>query len=115
MCPGVLKDVVCPRFPAIERRVLDMPGDIVARPHANCYWVIPGRLLAGETPYVHCWGGAGRTGTVVGCLLRAQGFDAAAALAVIERRWGSMEKRNRHPFSPETAEQVAFIEQRLRG
>jgi hypothetical protein len=26
--------------PAIERHVLDTPGDFVARPHANCYWLI---------------------------------------------------------------------------
>jgi ADP-ribosylglycohydrolase len=25
--------------------------------------------------YVHCWGGIGRTGTVIGCLLAADGFD----------------------------------------
>ena len=60
--------------------------------------------------YVHCWGGIGRTGTVVGCLLREQGFDTAGALAVIERKWRSMAKRNRHPKSPETQGQVAFIE-----
>jgi hypothetical protein len=182
--------------PVFERHVLDTPGDVVARPHANCYWVIPGRLLAGEHPgaliaalgiarvnalldsgvrhlidltaehegpapyvpilferaaargvrafhdrftiadfdvppatlmrttldviysslaagetlYLHCWGGVGRTGTVVGCLLREQGFDAAAALAVIERKWLSMAKRTWHPNSPETSGQVAFIE-----
>jgi len=31
--------------------------------------------------YVHCWAGVGRTGTVVGCLLREQGFSAAADAA----------------------------------
>ena len=182
--------------PAIERHVLDTPGDVVARPHANCYWVIPGRLLAGEHPgamvasegiarvdalldtgvrqfidltaehegpgpyvailfecaaargvgvahrrfaiadfgvpspelmratldaiygaigagetlYLHCWGGVGRTGTVVGCLLREQGFDAPAALDLIARKWNVVEKRARHPRSPETPGQVTFIE-----
>jgi len=187
-------------IPAIGRDAFDTPGDAIARPHANCYWVIPGRLLAGEHPgaivaaqgmaridalldtrvrhfvdltaehegpapyvpilreraatrdvrvahrrftipdfgvpspalmrtaldtiydafgagetlYLHCWGGVGRTGTVVGCLLREQGFDAATALAVIDRKWQAMEKRAWHPHSPETPEQVAFIE-RWRG
>jgi hypothetical protein len=181
---------------AIERHVFDTPGDSIARPHANCYWLIPGRLLAGEHPgaivaaegiaridalldtgvrqfidltaeheglapyvpmlreraaaqgvrvahrryaiadfgvppaalmratldaiygaiaaeeplYLHCWGGVGRTGTVVGCLLREQGFDAVDALAVIGRKWRVMEKRTRHPNSPETSGQVTFIE-----
>jgi hypothetical protein len=33
--------------------------------------------------YVHCWGGAGRTGTVVGCWLVRRGFGGDAALARI--------------------------------
>ena len=37
-------------IPAIERRILDVPGDALPRPHANCYWLIPGQLLAGEHP-----------------------------------------------------------------
>jgi len=32
------------------------------------------------TTYVHCWGGAGRTGTVVGCWLVRHGLDGEAAL-----------------------------------
>jgi hypothetical protein len=28
----------------------DTPGDAEPRPHGNCYWVLPGRLLAGEHP-----------------------------------------------------------------
>jgi len=55
----------------------------------------------------------GRTGTVVGCLLREQGFTAAEALELIGRKWRVMEKRGRHPVSPETAGQVAFVEQWL--
>ena len=37
-------------IPAIERHLLDMPGDVQPRPHRNCYWLIPGVLLAGEHP-----------------------------------------------------------------
>ena len=37
-------------IPAIGRDAFDTPGAAIARPHANCYWVIPGRLLAGEHP-----------------------------------------------------------------
>jgi hypothetical protein len=32
-------------------------------------------LEDGATVYVHCWGGLGRTGTVVGCWLVRHGFD----------------------------------------
>ena len=72
--------------------------------------VIYRAIGAGETLYLHCWGGVGRTGTVVGCLLREQGFDFAAALDVTARKWRVMEKRSRHPNSPETPKQIAFIE-----
>ncbi len=60
--------------------------------------------------YVHCWAGIGRTGTVVGCLLREQGLTADEALGVIAAKWRSMEKRARHPTSPEWPGQFEFIE-----
>jgi atypical dual specificity phosphatase len=178
-----------------ERALVDTAGDAVPRPHANCYWLVPARVLAGEYPasddaqvmtqqmralldagithcfdlthasealplyadalaqaaaargmavatqrfsvadfgvpsvagmrrtlaaidmalasggnvYIHCRGGIGRTGTAVGCLLREQGLDADAALALIRRKWQVMAKRMLAPHSPETAEQRAFI------
>ena len=169
--------------------------DQFPRPHDNCYWVIPGRFLAGEYPgayraesarlrlqsylaagitdfldlthpddglmpyeaflnevstlvdrqvtyqrlpiydmsvpdrqqmiavldtidallsrnrsvYIHCWGGIGRTGTVVGCHLVRHGLDGGAALAQIATWWQSVEKSVRSPRSPETDELVAMI------
>ena len=35
---------------SIDPSLLRLPGDCLARPHANCYWLVPGRLLAGEHP-----------------------------------------------------------------
>lgn len=185
-----------PLRPAFERRGLDAPGDVESRPHPDCYWLIPRRVLAGEYPaspfqanatmrvdalldagirqfidlteehegpgqyvailderarsrnlrvvhrrfaipdfgvpstplmrtvldaiylalvanepvYVHCLAGIGRTGTVVGCLLREQGLTAAEALDVLARKWLVVEKRSRHPKSPEWPAQFAFIE-----
>lgn len=34
----------------IDKRLFEAPGDVLPRPHANCYWLIAGRLLAGEYP-----------------------------------------------------------------
>jgi atypical dual specificity phosphatase len=33
-----------------ERSLLSAAGDALPRPHTNCYWLVPGRLLAGEYP-----------------------------------------------------------------
>jgi len=34
----------------IDAQDFDSPGDALPRPHANCYWLLPGRVLAGEYP-----------------------------------------------------------------
>lgn len=167
-----------------------------ARPHDNCYWVIPGRLMAGEypiaireedglrklasiigagishfidltqtrdpldpyepmlrkvanpsgllpgydrfaiadmgipdspdltndildrldvllaesrVPYVHCWGGIGRTGTIVGCWLVRHGQSGEEALATIAGHWTTVAKRNRYPESPQTEAQCEYV------
>jgi atypical dual specificity phosphatase len=65
---------------------------------------------AGRRAVVHCWGGVGRTGTVVGCHLRQHfGLSGDEALARIAEEWKGVEKNHRMPHSPETAEQAAYV------
>ena len=66
-------------------------------------------LEDGKNVYVHCWGGIGRTGTVVGCWLVRHGMTGDEALAAIAERWQGMEKRYRHPRSPQTPQQRAYV------
>jgi hypothetical protein len=66
-------------------------------------------VSVGRTVYVHCWGGVGRTGTVVGCYLARHGLTGADALAEIALLWPTMGKARWHPRSPETAEQIRFV------
>lgn len=33
-----------------SRAEFDTPGDLLPRPHTNTYWLLPGRVLAGEHP-----------------------------------------------------------------
>jgi len=166
----------------------DVSGDALPRPHGNCYWLLPGLVLAGEHPgadptqpwlgrvadlqavgvrewlnltqaleplpdyaaalpagsmahrvpiadfglpdvdtmrrilqlvdaavqnerpiYLHCHGGIGRTGTVVGCWLRERGLTGEQALALLARKWQVMAKRHRAPHTPETEAQREFI------
>jgi len=62
----------------------------------------------GGMAYVHCWGGIGRTGVIVGCWLVRQGLDGEQALARLRAIWRQCVKsatRN----TPETAEQARYI------
>lgn len=61
----------------------------------------------GDVPYVHCWAGIGRTGTVLGCYLVEVGFTAAEALDIIQLlRTGGLTGRR---ISPQTSRQVQFV------
>lgn len=66
-------------------------------------------LAAGRSVYVHCWGGIGRTGTVVGCWFVRHGFTGDQALEEIAKRWLWMEKAIRFPRSPQTPQQRDYI------
>ena len=58
--------------------------------------------------YVHCWGGRGRTGTVVGCHLIRPGLASGeAALAAIERLRRKEETADKP--SPETDAQRDMV------
>lgn len=63
----------------------------------------------GEVVYVHCWGGVGRTGTVLGCLLRETGATGEAALEQLKGMRSGTQRARR--TSPETHEQRTFVEQ----
>lgn len=58
--------------------------------------------------YVHCWGGVGRTGIVVGCYLIRHGLSPQQALVRVDTLFKSRPE-NYFTGSPETPEQVEFI------
>lgn len=89
-----VRDVSVPRHPDEMRGILN---------------AIDSALDAGRVAYVHCWGGIGRTGTVVGCYLVRRGRTGDEALAELATLWKGVAKSRRCPRSPETAEQVRYV------
>src|SRR5215204_2069822 len=89
-----IRDVSVPRSAEVMREILD---------------AIDAGLRDGGKVYVHCWGGVGRTGTVVGCHLVRSGLSGDEALARVATLFKSMEKSSRRSRSPETDEQEAYV------
>ncbi|MFN6016826.1 MAG: fused DSP-PTPase phosphatase/NAD kinase-like protein [Verrucomicrobiota bacterium] len=62
--------------------------------------------------YIHCWGGIGRTGTVVGCWFRECGLGPDAALERVQQLYSAhmpKAKFREHRYSPETQEQMDYV------
>lgn len=93
----------------LERRSFPIPdlGTVHADGYRAILDTIAAETAADRPVFVHCWGGVGRTGTVVGCHLVERG---AAAHEVIDRvaelRHGT---RKAHRPCPETDEQHAVV------
>ena len=62
--------------------------------------------------YVHCWGGIGRTGTVVGCVLGAGGLGCDEVLDRIAQLRAGTSKARR--LAPEMPVQHELLRRRLR-
>lgn len=63
----------------------------------------------GSPVYVHCWGGIGRTGLVVGCYLVRHGASASEALKRVNSLYRTRPENIFMPNSPETYEQMEFV------
>lgn len=66
---------------------------------------VKGAVLDGERCYVHCWGGIGRTGTVVGCwLVQEEGLSPNEAInRIATLRAGTPDAGSESPETPESA------------
>lgn len=89
--PIVDNDV--PRSPSEMARILD---------------AIDAEIARGGIPYIHCWGGVGRTGTTVGCWFARHGHEGDAALKALRARWNTTPKDD-HRDTPQTAAQRNYI------
>ena len=88
-----IPDVSVPRSPEQMSEILD---------------AIDSALSSGRIVYVHCWGGVGRTGVVIGCHLVRHGHTGDAALTRLRELFAVMDKAASRR-SPETPKQERWV------
>ncbi len=91
------RGVVLVRHPIVDH---DVPDDDEA--FDQLLGDIRGWVRAGDSVAVACYGGLGRTGTVVACVLRKAGLDADSAIRLT---------RTTRPGTIETRQQEEFVRQ----
>jgi protein-tyrosine phosphatase len=88
-----IRDVSTPESEGFTQAILD---------------TIDHHMSKGELVYIHCWGGVGRTGVIVGCWLAQQGISGKVALTQLREMWQQCPK-SVFRQSPETAQQEHYI------
>ena len=88
-----IRDMNTPATPELTAAILD---------------VIDGHLSDGQSVYLHCWGGIGRTGTIVGCWLSRHGYSGTSALRRLKELWKECPKSATRR-SPERPEQCQYV------
>jgi protein-tyrosine phosphatase len=83
-----------PKFPARDERLVREAVEIISE-----------RLAVGEGVAVHCVGGTGRTGTVIGCVLRSRGFPADDIISYMDELNRARGRRG-WPEAPWQAEMI---------
>lgn len=95
------------RYERVAIRDVNVPSDIQVTRRALA--LIDEEIAAGGKVYVHCWGGVGRTGLVIGCWLVEQGLSGELALQEVQRLYATTAKVARIPRSPETDPQRNYV------
>ena len=72
-----LDDLVGNGFPTDEETEKVRIADVVDK--------VVKKIESGESVVIHCAGGTGRTGTVMGCVLRQMGYDAKSVFSVMDQ------------------------------
>ena len=90
-------------FPIVD---VSIPDTALMEAILDC---VDDALTRGRVAYIHCIGGVGRTGTVVGCHMVRHGLSGREALAKIAELRSSMPVPDRWKRSPETGAQEEMV------
>ena len=88
--------------------IVDMSTPSTNEQMARILDAIDAEIARGGIPYIHCWGGVGRTGTTVGCWFARHGHEGDAALKALRARWDTNPKP-KHPDTPQTDAQRDYM------
>ena len=88
-----IRDLSTPKSPELATAILDAIDENIRNDHPT---------------YVHCLGGIGRTGLIIGCWLARHGYEGEAALERLRELWTSNPK-SAWAKSPETRTQERYI------
>jgi predicted protein tyrosine phosphatase len=91
------------RFPVRDTSIPASPDATIAILDA-----IDGHIECGQLVYVHCLGGVGRTGVIIGCWLARHGLGGEEALLRLRELWRQCPK-SAFRKSPERPEQEQYI------
>ena len=105
----LIEKIAAGRFKVHYRRMpikdMDIPSHALMRDILD---VIDGAVFGDVPTYIHCLGGFGRTGTVVGCWLARHGIERGDAVIDLIRKLRRKEPQSSWE-SPQTADQRLFI------
>ncbi|MHB8898341.1 MAG: protein-tyrosine phosphatase family protein [Thermoguttaceae bacterium] len=103
---------VCPGVSCFRHPIQDL--SIPSRAEMKAILTAIDASVAAQSPaYVHCWGGVGRTGTVIGCWLLRHGLADPATVLKVLMELRQQDRDRRHRMSPETPEQQQFVKRWL--
>lgn len=95
------RSVSCLRF---SIRDMDIPSEAEMEAILQA---IDGGIAQGNGVYIHCWGGKGRTGTVVGCHLIRRGLATPENFVEVIRELRGPDAQ--YGASPENEKQIQFV------